>query len=192
MTGSQDKDHYSVDEVAQKLEVLTEGQLLKLTQLGRLWATRLRGYDPMDLVQEACVRLLTERKWPRELPIEAMFHGAMRSIVAQWSPNANQEAQALVFEAECAQDEDGDSPLQRANAKMPKPDEMLEAEDEFKAELEAIEGHFQDDETVLEFILWKAEGYSPAEIQQELSLSPTQYDSILKRIRRYVLKARKA
>lgn len=183
MTGRQDDDYYSTEEVIQFIRSFTDGDLVKLERSAELWARALRGCGPEDLVQEVMVRLLQgSRRWPRGVSKEAFFVEAMRSCADQYGYNATIESRSLVFESETTVDDDGDIHVQTTSAVASNQVEILE----FSQELEAIQKHFEGDEVALAVILCRAEGYSPEEARQEFSLTSTQYDSALTRIRRYV------
>jgi DNA-directed RNA polymerase specialized sigma24 family protein len=148
----------------------------------------LRGCEPEDLVQMVMSRLLAgTRRWPRDVAKEAFFVEAMRSCADQYSYDSTLQARSLVFESETVADDEDQTPVEKAKANVSNPGEVLE----YSQEIERIQKHFENSEVELGVIMWRAEEYSPEEIQQEFSLTPTQYASTLKKIRRYVLRTRK-
>lgn len=158
-----ESEYATADEAAVALEQLGPGGRIRLEKIAR---NRLRGLNTEweDLLQEALTRILEgSRKWPRNLPIINFVAGVMKSLASerwqQQSRSYNEES------------------LSESN---PGPEKEAEAREELKA----IEAQFGDDDEGLAVVMARAEGYSPEEIQNMFNLTPTQYDSTLKRIRR--------
>jgi DNA-directed RNA polymerase specialized sigma24 family protein len=87
-----DTRYLSPDEVRRALGRLGEVDVLRLVRLSRVWASRLRGRDSDDLLNEAFDRILSgHRRWPAHIPLASFVHQVMRSISAQWRREAVRE-----------------------------------------------------------------------------------------------------
>ena len=68
--------------------------------------------------------------------------------------------------------------------RAPSPEALLQACEA----LDSVLAHFAEDTKGLEFLRLKGDGFSASEIQRELGISTTEYDTIAKRIRRRLAK----
>jgi RNA polymerase sigma-70 factor (ECF subfamily) len=160
-------EYATPEEAAEALEKLGQADRLRIESLAR---NRLYGNDSEweDLLQEALTRILEgTRRWPRDLPIVAFIAGVMRSLASE-----RRKQRRYSSEEEASQVADGN----------PGPEQQAAA----RAEIQALENHFGDDDEALEVLMGKFDGLTPAEIQTIFDLTKTQYDSTLKRIRRKI------
>jgi RNA polymerase sigma factor (sigma-70 family) len=161
-------EYVSPDDAAAALEALGTADRIRLELIAR---NRLHSSSDAwtDLLQEAVKRILEgTRKWPRGVPLVAFVAEVMRSLASEYKRQQRQIQP--------------ENPTNSPISDNPGPDREAEA----RAEIRAIEDHFGDDDQALAVVMAKFEGYSPEEIQDMFSLTSTQYDSTLKRIRRKV------
>jgi DNA-directed RNA polymerase specialized sigma24 family protein len=110
----------------------------------------------------------------------------MRSVADEFR---EQEARDLSVSESDLLASEGDvqvSIFERVASSEGTPEEELIA----KETLARIENLFADDAEGLGIVMARAEGYAPAETQKLLDLTPTQYDSGLKRVRRRLLRSK--
>lgn len=79
-----DATHLGLGEVRRILRRLREPEIVRLSALARTWARGLRQHDGDDLLAETFERVLSERRWPADVPLPAFFSQVMRSIRSQW------------------------------------------------------------------------------------------------------------
>ena len=158
-------EYASPEEAAAALEQLGPADRIRLQKLAR---SRLHGLNAQweDLLQEALTRILEgTRRWPRDVSLINFVAGVMRSLASEnWHQQSRSHSQESGSESH------------------PGPEKEAEA----RAEIKAIEDHFGDDDTALAVVMARFEGYSPEEIQTMFTLTSTEYDSTLKRIRRKI------
>lgn len=180
MTGSSTTlKHASTTEVIEALDALSPEDLFRLRQLAKLRASALVVMDWEDLLSEAIKRSLDgARQWPVGVPFLAFMAQTMRSIASEERREAN--AHMTVAEADLAWEEGQSSPLADLSSTDIDPAREVEA----KQTLRAIEALFQDDPAALAVLHGFALGSSPEEIQADCGLTPIQYASTQRRIRR--------
>lgn len=181
-------DHASIDEAVAALEQLGTADKVRLEKIARNRVRGLRHVDWTDVLQEAVARIIEgTRKWPRQVPLISFLAGVMRSIANEhWEQHSRTTAAGIVSEVDAQPFGETVSGgiVEAVPSGNPGPDRELEA----KRELEAIEELFTDDEDALAIVMARAEGYSPAEIQKDFDMNPTQYASALRKIRRRLLR----
>jgi RNA polymerase sigma-70 factor (ECF subfamily) len=178
--------HASPDEAAAVLEQLVPVERLRLERIARNRARGLRLIEWQDLLQTAIERVLAgTRPWPRNLPFLTFMAGVMRSIANEyWGRQAREQDTIREADAALSVDDSPNGVLSAAASDDPSPEDAVQA----KQELAAVEALFTEDPEAWAIVMASAEGYSPAEIQNEFDMTPTQYDSARKRIRRRVLR----
>lgn len=156
-------------EVRAAIEGLTDGDYAKLMLIARGFArARIRGsvVEPEDLLQEAITKTLGGRRtWNRTVSILKHLDRVMESDAGHIA-----EKEAAHTPPPAAE---GLDPWERAAA---------------QAKLNDLLSLFVGDDQALEVIHLKAEGFSASEIQQQLGISETHYDTVTKRMRRRVAK----
>ena len=71
-------------EIDNTIKFLTAAEKTKIMKIAARYA-KVTSYGDGDLFQEACLRTMDERrKWPRGLPATNFFWGVMRSIAWEW------------------------------------------------------------------------------------------------------------
>jgi DNA-directed RNA polymerase specialized sigma24 family protein len=170
-------DHTTVD-VARAIRVLSDGDLVRLKALARLWSRGLPGgLGWVDVLNEAIVRVLDgSRPWPPGVPLLAFLSGVMRSICDDHWRRARRELpvadeadlDALVEEAEAAPDQE--RTLAAAQA------------------LAEVNRLFANDPQAQKIIAGLAEGLGAREICRLYELSEQEYDTARKRMRRALLR----
>ena len=143
----------------------------------RLFATRDCS-EPEDLLQEAVLRTLRgRRRWRRSVPIVKHLDRTMESLsshlvvkgenvqvigksVEEVDPSGRQSTGGCLFTS------------------------VVEVQAAANDELQRIEALFSDDVEAFEVLRCRSERCSAAETRMRLGMTKTQYDSVLKRIRR--------
>ena len=165
-------------EARDAIEGLQDTDHVKLLLIATSFARgRLRGsvIEPEDLVQDAIAKTLDgRRKWNRSVSIIKHLDRVMES-------DAGHEAEKRVTRDLRLLPQDDASELA---AQQPRPEARLTALDE----LEGLLALFADDQTALDLLRLKGNHLSASEIQRELGMGKTQYDTVTKRIRRRLAK----
>jgi DNA-directed RNA polymerase specialized sigma24 family protein len=169
-------------DVAAALGALSNGELLRLNALARLWARGMPGtLSWADVLQEAIARALDgSRKWPLGVPILAFLSGVMRSICDDHWRQHVREARVFVRGMDAA-----DVRAEDVNSANPDPERVVAA----AQALSDIYELFVGDNVALIVITGLADGLTAAEICETYGLSQREYDTTRKRMRRALLRA---
>jgi RNA polymerase sigma-70 factor (ECF subfamily) len=180
-------DEYTTpDEAVDALEGLgaDDHRRLDLLARNRAWGLRQKGWP--DVLNTAIERILSgTRRWPRQVPLVAFVAQTMRSVADEFRQQEGRDKVVVESDLLGGVDEPGTSIFQRVASDVATPEQELIA----KETLARIEGLFAGDEEGLGIVMARAEGYSPAECHEMLDLTPTQYDTALKRVRRKLLRS---
>jgi DNA-directed RNA polymerase specialized sigma24 family protein len=172
------------DEVVVAIRALTAPQLYKLRRFGSMKAAALAGLglgiSEEDLMQEALRRTLSgARKWSKRVAFSDHLLGAIRSVAS----HAAKKAKGVALVPTDPLDADADDPpsLELGSA-LPDSERLTGA----RRELQRIQDHFEDDERVLLIIEGLGTEMSGPEIQRDLGITQTEYETAMKRLRRWV------
>jgi DNA-directed RNA polymerase specialized sigma24 family protein len=171
-----------LDRVREAIGGLTEADRGRLLIAAK---TLLGGFrnDPQrrtheDLLSEAVTRTLSgERQWPRRVGFEHHFFRTMRSLANLWRREVARERAVRTpgFDLESLED--------HPNLVDPRPDP--EAALIVRETVEAIRGHFADDEAATAVIMCMSKGLRVPQIRAVTGLTRQQVEATIKRIRRY-------
>ena len=164
-------DHTTVD-VARAIHALSDGDLVRLKALARLWSRGLPGgIGWADVLNEAIVRVLDgSRPWPPEVPLLAFLSGVMRSICDDHWRRARRELARSEEPVDAVEEADPERTLAAAQA------------------LAEVNRLFANDPCALKIIAGLAEGLDAREICRLYGLSEREYDTARKRMRRALLR----
>ena len=173
-------------ECVSALNRLSEADLRRLEQIARLRSLGLSDLDWRDLLQEAVTRLLDgSRRWPRNISLVVFLRETMRSIVSDYW--RRRRSSVILLESDLLRAEDAEHSDIIGNAQDPTRNPEREAA---AAEtLARVTEIFQDDCEARTVIAGMAYGKSPKEIQEEASMTPRQYATTQRRIRRNLHRA---
>jgi DNA-directed RNA polymerase specialized sigma24 family protein len=171
----EDRGVASEAEVRAAIEGLSKADNTKLMLIARGFArTRIRDslVEAQDLLQEAIVKTLDGRRaWKRNVSILKHLDRVMESDAGHIAERRATQPSDIIPES-------ADEPASPAAD----PSVQIVAQQE----LADLLGLFAGDEQALKVLNFKREGFSASEIQQELGISKTHYDTVTKRIRRSV------
>ncbi len=171
--------HATTAEVAAALTALSDADLMRLKQIAQLRGSGLSTVTWEDLVNEAVVRSLAgARRWPRSIPFIAFFAQTIRSIASEEWRRLDHEQTSV--ETDLGSGEDDNQPIADLAVDHITPERNAMA----RKTLNDIELLFNDDHEAKAILHGFAEGATPAQIQSSTSLTPTQYASAQRRIRR--------
>lgn len=171
---------FSTKEVASTLAGLSTADLLRVKQIAKLRCVGLSAVTWEDLLSEAVTRSLAgTRRWPRAVPFIAFLAQTIRSIASEEWRRLDHEQTTLETDLNV---DDGDTPIMLADLAV----DRINPEREVIARktLSDIETLFRDDNEASAILRGFADGATPEQIQSSASLTPTQYASAQKRIRR--------
>lgn len=152
---------------------LSEADLLRLRKFAQLRARALVGVDWQDLLHEAIIRTLDgARVWPDRIPFMIFMKQTIRSIANEyWRRSKRSPIQ---------QDSGEESVIEHAN-----PERTVVAE----RMLVEIESLFGEDYEVMAILEGLGRGDDPDDIRECTGMTPTQYASARRRIRRGLARA---
>lgn len=167
--------------VSRALAALSQPDLLRLQALARLRARGLpNGVGWSDLLHEALARALDgSRQWPDGVPLLTFLAGVMRSICDELWQHRRHEA-ALIVYGETAEEAWRTVPSPAADQ------ERVLAASEALVQLYRL---FAGDSMALLIISGLAAGLSAAEIRAAHAVTPVDYDTARRRMRRALLRA---
>jgi hypothetical protein len=152
-------------ELRNEINRLTAGERTKLIKIARHYARVGINFEPHDLVQEAICRVLDGRRvWPRDLPAIRFLAGVIKSIASEWKTDfVNKEIEAGDEGAEV-----------RGTLAM--------------IDVKRIIAFFDEDPIAQKLLIGMADGTRGEDLERASGLSPTQYESKRKKIRRRIEK----
>ena len=174
-------DLASTQEAALTLRDLSQADLLRLKQIAKMRSSGLVSLDWEDLVNEAVARVLAgTRRWPKSVPFIAFMAQTIRSVASEEWRRLDQAQ--VTLESEMAATDDGEPITSLADiaANPIHPEREVIA----RRTLSEIEALFVNDAEAHQVLFGLAQGLAPAEIQTDSGMSPIQYASAQKRIRR--------
>ena len=175
--GESNERFATLQEARAAIEGLQKTDHAKLMLIARGFARgRLQGtvVEPDDLLHDAIAKTLDgRRRWNRRVSIIKHLDRVMES-------DAGHEAEKRVAR--------GEDHLPKGNAEPvvqhPDPEACLQA----REELGNLLALFAEDKTALELLRLKGDGLSASEIQRELGMGKTSYETVTKRVRRRLAK----
>ena len=174
-----EEEYATREEVIEAIRGLTDEDHQKLALISRFWHRQRQlirlGLDPLEVLSEAYESTLAGlRRW-RKARVTLVQHldQSMRSI----SGHHLEKAQTVTAAKEEARG------VARVSERSPS-ESAVEARAEARIEIEAIRTAFTDDPGALRVLECRADGETAEEIQGELSLTKTEYETINRRILR--------
>ena len=167
-------------EVRSEINSLTAGERTKLVKIARSYG-RISFEEPDELVHEAICRILDgTRNWPRDLEKLRFLAGVIKSIAGD-RKRAGQALKRTVLlneEREVGEARRGLMDYEGTEARR------------IRANLDVkrIMTHFDDDPIAQKMLLGMADGTRGEDLEQASRLSPTEYESKRKKIRRRIEK----
>jgi|SRR5258708_4228058 RNA polymerase sigma-70 factor (ECF subfamily) len=152
-------------EIESALRGLTAGEQTALMKAAQHWAKLRRiPFDPDDLIQETICRVLDGRRpWPRDRRAIEFLTGVIKSIAWEWKGLHDEEIEL------------GDEGAGERGVLA-------------KIDLERIIALFDDDPIAQKMLVGMADGTRGEDIARAVGLSPTEYESKRKKIRRRIEK----
>jgi len=150
----------SAGEIIREIKALRDSEKIAIVKIARLYA-RKTPYGYEDLLQEAYSRALDGRRaWNRGVPAVLFFGGVIRSLAWEWKNEfVNEEI-----------DLDDEGAQERGTIA--------------KIDLMKIMALFDDDPIAQRILEGMMEGVKGEELQEANGLSPTEYETKRKKIRR--------
>ncbi len=178
------RETMSTAELAAALGTLGSADLARLNMLAKVRARYCPGLDWRDLLHDAIDRALDgSRSWPRGLPLLLFLRETMRSLASE---HRRKYVDGLIRnECDLPETADGQSPLLSVVSESPSVEQDISA----RQTLASIMKMFEGDDQALLILDAMARDASPDEIQRAGHMSPTQYASAQKRIRRGLVRA---
>lgn len=172
------EDFLTISEIKIGFDAFTEAQWRKL---GKAANNLCRGLqiEGADLLHTVICRALEgKRRCRRELPIEVFIYHAMESVVDAYIKK--RKSDPLENTIHSVDSEDALELIDMLGSSMGTPEEEMISDQT----LQAIKQLFENDERSMEILTYQMDNLQPAEIQKLMELTPVQYASALKAIRR--------
>ena len=169
------RDVLSVDEFKENLNSLTDAQFIKLGKTADYLCRGLAIEGQGILNLAFCKALEGKRKCPRDLPATVFIRGVMESLISAYIKKRKRDPLQLIVEIAS---EDDSLDIDDLQPTLDTPEEILLA----KQTLEEIDQVLKGDEAMV--VMAQLDGYTPQQIQETVGLTPTQYASTLRAIRR--------
>jgi hypothetical protein len=174
-------------EIAMAIDSLTPDELLRMRAFA-VWRVRglgrrSNGRDHNDLLQEAVARTVSgERRWNGDsVSFATHLLGAMRSISNHWATQGAEEEPVLFSElAHAAAAGHASNPVECVPSEAAGPEALVAV----KQEIEALERLFADDGPAARVFDCVRRGLSGSAVLEATGYSRTQYETVMKRIRR--------
>ena len=186
-------DTATIDEVMAALGRLSTADHVRLRDYARgraLMAGRAADGDWEDLVADAVDRLLDGRRaWKKSVPLVQTIIGIMRSITSNdWIAPFEREGKYVLRDADLPlTDEDDELATETAAGNAPTGEEVLlahEADAPYVVAAAALREHFAGKQQTIDVIDAIGMELTGPEIKELLSLSQTEFETIMKSIRR--------
>lgn len=176
-------EYYTVEEAEAQIEAFPEVVWVRLAELARIRAWAVPDRTAEDFLQEALLRVLEGRRWPRGLSPQQFFAQTLRSLVSDyWKAKARERRHLdvrLATEFDASDPDEGPMDVITAHADpAPTPEQAHFAAQVLQEFLDTLDPEARD------VVEWQLEGYAKAEIRADLGLDDTAYDTIARRIRR--------
>ena len=166
-------------DVGEALDALSDDDLLRLRVIARLRARGLPGGVAWsDLLHEAMLRALEgTRRWPPGVPLLAFLAGIMRSLCDEQWRRCRRESPVLPSG-------DTGSAMMAGASSDADPERVYAASEA----LAAVDRLFASDVEALKVIAGLANGLGAEDIQHHYGLTPVEYDTTRRRMRRALLR----
>ena len=173
-----DEDYTSVEEVEEALQKLSNVDLIGLDEISRDFIAENSIISPEKLLEETLNNILEgRRRWPSDVDIMTFLRNALRSQASGYWPKQDK----MFNEIRAGSNEE----------KINNPEEELissEHEDLVQKRYNEIENLFKGYDVIEAILIGREEGWPPLEIQQQFSISKTDYASALRQMRRKLSK----
>jgi len=176
----------SEGEILKEIRSLTAGDRTKLMKIASyyLWKGKISFEEPDELVHEAIDRVLTKkREWPRSLEKIRFLAGVIKSIAGDRRRTLRRDLKRTVPSEQMDKVKD---PRHRGTFDHEGPEARgIMA----KIDLQRIvTSYFDDDPIAQKILLGIADGARGEDLEEASGLSPTEYESKRKKIRRRIEK----
>jgi hypothetical protein len=171
-------------EVRKEINSLTRGERTKLIKIASYyaWKGRISFEEPDELVHEAICRVLEgKREWPRDLEKLGFLAGVIKSIAGD-RRRALERTVPLNEESEVREARRGLMDYEGTEARK------IRAKLDEKRIMMRIMTLFDDDPIAQQVVIGMVDGARGEELEQASGLSPTEYESKRKKIRRRIEK----
>lgn len=172
------EDFLTISEIKVGFDAFTEAQWIKLGKTANNLCRGLpiEGADLLHIV--ICRALEGRRRCRRELPMEVFIYHAMESVVDAFIKR--RKSDPLENTIHPLDSEDAIELMDMLDSRIGTPEEEMIA----NQTLQALKQLFEGDERSMEILTYQMDNLQPAEIQKLMELTPVQYASALKAIRR--------
>lgn len=168
---------YTPEEMCTIISGLSKDDMKVLALYAARFASTLPGTDPKDLLHHALLKAsLGERRCPRGTAPITFLGNAMKSELSNLRRKSKQ-TESIGDQEPDFEEVDDDSP-----------EAWAERMDDLKHAMEEVQQGFGDDTRPMLVFEGRAEGLSRHEIRELLGLDPVAYESLEKKIRRFMNK----
>jgi hypothetical protein len=183
-----ERRYATAEEVEAAAGALTNEDYTKLMLIATSFCKRRRlepnVMEPKELLSEAVLRTLRlDKKWNKAVSFLKHLDRAMENISGHLVRELVRERNKMVAFPNGLAPEDTSN---ADTAQQVSHDETIATREEAETAIKAV---FGDDDIAIRVFKRRVEGYEASEIQSQLCLTGTQYEAIVKRIRRKITKS---
>ncbi len=191
-----DDDCATPDDLRQAIEALTKEDATRLKKAATYCLFGTEYQNPMELLNEAFVRAMNAayggkgRTWKKSVPFMAFMVMTIKGIAndSHESPAQKMTVHMEAMASEGATTEDALGALGHANPCVVEQaieiEENQERRERAKADADAIDTHFANDDGVNWIIMGHKDGQTASEIREISGMGTTQYETARRRFRR--------
>jgi DNA-directed RNA polymerase specialized sigma24 family protein len=177
VTDTDDEAVYTPEEMCAIIAGLSKDDTRRLALYAARLANTLPGVDPRDLLHHALLKAsLGERRCPRDAAPSTFLGNVMKSELSNLRRKSRQ-SESISDQEQVFEHVDDDSP-----------EAWVERMDDLKHAMEEVQQAFGDDVRPMLVFEGRAEGLSRDEIRDLLGLDQVAYESLEKKIRRFMNK----
>lgn len=191
-----DDDCATPDELRQAIEELTKEDAARLKKAATYCLFGTEYQNPMELLNEAVVRAMNAahgskgRTWKKSVPFMAFMVMTIKGI-ANDSHESLTQTMTVNIEGMAAEDATAEDALGALGHAHPcvveqaiEIEESQERQERAKADADAIDAHFKNDDDINWIIMGHKDGQTASEIRELSEMSATQYETARRRFRR--------
>lgn len=173
---------FTPDEMRQAIERLSPADIVRIEKAGRILALKAK-CEAGDLLGEAVGRILDgSRKCPHDVEVMAFLINVMKSLASAAWERAKTGIDVLEF---AATGTDNLTIFAVASTDRNAEDQCL-AKDDIERRIRALEELFDGDDDAMMVLMGRLDDMTKEEIMTMNDLTPTDYGSLLRRMRRKI------
>ncbi len=185
--GDSTAHNYSLAEIRHGIEALTEAELCQIRKTaGTLIYIGDLNWDIDDLLQESVKRLLDGRRnWRRDMTLASLIIGVIRSIAH--GEHSTPQFKTEILETDLYSEQSGENDGRYLDNVRGEGNPILNSQEiEYQSNVLALLESLNSDRIAKDILLGHIYGYKRAEIIERLLLTPKEFDTANRRLKRRI------